>query len=273
MKTHFLKTSSLVITASFMLFVSLSSCKKDQEPGPGNVAEVKPACKIAKSYTESNPDFYWLNQYDQQDHLLVQTFYNQGAEFLIVSYKRNANGQIVEQMTVAKPLPGSTGQNDTTIRTYEYNNTGQVVKFTGDSREGRCEYDAQGNRIRVTEIDLNTGEEKMWTYEYMNGNCIKRVDLSPDSERIYEYEYYLDQENKLAPLERLNSNLTGQTPNRNMRKKTTITENGLSGTTSRSIQYTHEYNDKGFATKTTNTNTSASGTISMSASIIEYSCQ
>ncbi len=268
MKTHFVKSFSWLILASTMAIASLSGCRNNEEPAP-NPVEARPACKITKTYNVAYPTSYWSNQFDQQDNLLRQTYYEDDVAYIIRANKHNEKGQIVEQSLEYQNTPNATPY----VYSFTYNEKGQVTKITTQNHQSRCEYDAAGNRTKITQTITATGDESIFTFEYKDGNCIKAIYPGLDSESIYEYEYYPDQVNKLAPFERVNGYLMGQSPNRNMLKKMTLTEKDRSGTTVSSWEHAYEYNGKGFPVKMFQTGETISGTSSTGVYISEYICQ
>jgi hypothetical protein len=269
MRTYFSKISSLFVAGSAVLLASVSSCQKNEEPAPPpSTVEAKPACKITKSYSVADPGSYWLNQFDQQDNLLNQTYYDDGVVYTALINKHNEKGQIVEQTWEYKDTPNPASR----VYNFAYNEKGQVAKITTKYSESLCAYDASGNRTQVTETYTGTGEKRVNTFAYKDGNCIKGVYPGPYGQSTYEYEHYLDQANKMVPFERVNGYLMGQTPNRNMLRKTTLTEKTSNGTTVTSTQYAYEYNDKGFPVKTTLTFVNASGTTTTRVDVSEYVC-
>ncbi|QNF31311.1 hypothetical protein HUW51_00705 (plasmid) [Adhaeribacter swui] len=252
--------SSLFFVISLLLLSSLSSCTQDDEVDSPNP---DPSCRITRTY--STHPFQWpdstLYQYDDQDRLLQSTWFYKGKEKGRGNYEYNSQGQLAKQ-TIKEMNADDQRQYTieiTEVITFEYNSKGQLAKYNSVKRgpstispngyyqtssESSCEYDTAGNRIRVT-TTYDGKYSFVNEYVYQDGNCIKFTN-NPGSQNeiVYTYEFDLNREDKLKSFNEA-YNLLGQTPNKNLVTRNTITYPELNYNNLITTQdYTYEFDNQ-----------------------------
>lgn len=282
MKTHFLKISFSVLFLCLISLTFLNSCKKDEDDS--NPTQTRPLCQISKLYNADKPTDYTLYQYDKQGKPLQSTNFFEGKEKAVLTYEYNPQGRLIK-LTIKDKYQRET-MDVTDVFTFEYNAQGQVTKYTKARpipQEGyyseapyvaTCEYDAEGNRTKKTITFSNGAPPQVTIFTYQNGNCIKSVSKAGSTfERIFKYEYYLDQENKTRPFDQTSvlAYQPGPMGNKNMLKKAITTDKENPEYINSTIQYTYEYNEKGFPTKNIIAYTSQHYSFTTTNSL-EYEC-
>jgi hypothetical protein len=239
------------------LFVALllGGCTKESDPTPA-----RPACKLTKQYwSSSNPDTYLKYEYGAGDQMVKFTAFEGGTEQRTYACEYDSQGRLTKVHGRSYwSGDGTTPRKEVTgVATYTYNTRGVLATVVETSYIDNaptpaqvitiaCEYDAQGNRTKVSSD--NPAAPIMTLFEYRDGNCIKATHQAGTAmESVYEYEYYLDQDNKMRTAHPENAYLR-HTPNRNLLKRTTYAFK--SSPTSRTFtDYSYEFNPEGFPVK------------------------
>jgi hypothetical protein len=228
-----LRVASVFITLSFCLFVA---CDKGDDPVP------EAACFM----TSSEDSFgKWTYNYDSKIHNSFVYKSPNGVETLnTCEYDGEGN------------LTAFVWHNSRIAFTYAH---GQIVKreqFTGTVRESRVEYEYLNERL--VKIQEYTGTElnqkgTYWTLEYNDDsyNISHLTSFVPINNTTFSTTYNYTYGDKMAP-----SSAYPRAVLKYTRLVSTATENNLLkvvASNGEEVNYSYEFNDKGFPTKVTTT--------------------
>ncbi len=243
-----------------IVLLGLPGCQEEALPDKPAAAE-KPVCRRTKSYhytgdITSTTTF----EYDVEDRLIHQngtSISGTGESGYTKSFEYNLKGQVIKHTNKSYFKEGTRQSASAWDIFFAYNEKGQVVKLEDvmmniqDGKETRRiytqEYDSEGNRTRVNRL-YGDSAAVVSLFEYRNGDCIKAtLYIGTQYERVTEYEYYLDRVNKLQAEQTSVWGYSHSAPKHMLRKETSTPK--ADPQLAYYLNYSYEYNDKGFAVK------------------------
>ncbi|CAA9258297.1 MAG: hypothetical protein AVDCRST_MAG56-2551 [uncultured Cytophagales bacterium] len=279
MKAGSLKASHWLAVCCAFLSSLISSCG-GEDPDPA----AKPGCRLtANEWGGSNRTVY---HYDAKGNVIRKetTGPDSGKMVEVVEYQYNDKGQVILQTNTNAYGAGT----ETRTYTFSYNAYGQLHQYRLSpgpgvmemAYESTCEYDQEGNRIKVTKVSTNNTpgqintSTSVVTHEFKDGNLIRSTyDANSTAGWVLEYEYNQEQENKLRAFYLVTGDLLGPSPSKNMTKAAAFYYiNDVAGSKT-TYSYGYEFNEQGYPTAVHIATTNPQQQQSNYTYLSQYSCQ
>jgi hypothetical protein len=184
-----------------------------------------------------------------------------GSDGHIRTYEYNSLNQLIK---LSNDYPANSPSRDD-VMLNEFDSRGQWAKGTltvasSGSNTYVVNRDSQGNRSRIDMVNPTTNQVvATHSYIYSDGNLVKYVSrgnsaISQDS-LVTTFQHFTDREDKFEPIAESMGHAYGyETLSKNLISKEILTQynsGSTNGLSSPPIEYSYEFNDKGFPIKIT----------------------
>jgi hypothetical protein len=256
----FITRRAFYLSITVALLAVFPSCKKEDE-------KPQPSCRITKEDSDLTSENKYDYEYDGAGLLKTVVAYEesnviQRYAFGKYEYEYNQQQKLIKTKFIHYNEADAIFDTSTA---YEYDEKGRWRKTTVINNSGQIteaqEATYSGDKITIKRTFSNSYNDYQEVLEYSGENLIK----STNSDGVTTYEYYSDKENKMEPVIKLRL-----LASKNLLK--TSVRTSLSSIYAITDNYTYEFNEKGYVTKSVKENDSGNTHYSTTTTY-EYECQ